>query len=797
MSTGYWGRYIVAKQSRLVASAVDDAFTAEAKSIGDVCLDLDLGFVVPAYQRGYEWEEDKGTQMFQDFLLDLRDLGTENTRHTYLGSLILVQDQTGASLQNRGDTKPSTILVLVDGQQRLVSCLLLLAALYRRMMSQADILPGLGTLLATAQEWIQGCFIWGKRRDSSGDRPILIRTDVDKWDTKAAAYDSDIARFLSELIHANQLDSVGTFKPTESTTNGYLLAQYRNFEARVEALLGGDDDALDLEEGCLLTAYDLDAPNAARLFLECSGGRLDYSDYTAFLATLTTSDEVEITHRAVLLALVSMYVINRVSFSEVRCEDDLYALAIFERLNTSGRPLMALDVHRAQAVQAIGPASWPTSKEVALLDDAQWAISYKADASERKQRPRDARHQQVVIDVALLWSGEKIGKDLAGQTRYLRRTFKKAQERKLAQLEMHKKHPLLPTDPPGGTVDFERAISQVAKFYNDFWDKANLTSASVSDPTVPPSFGFEYLVSVQHTLAAPALARIAAGIDLGNGNAEAELERAAIGMACFAAIWKAYVGNNRGIDATLRKLSNNIRVDASVPRPEPPSTRLVLRLLRQAVANRLSDSQGPAPRTPADLRSRWVAQVAKADCWGERALDPTLVKFVLVLAHYNVDFAQGMPHRIVPKPGGYRGYFDWKSVSELTIEHVAPRTQPQQSTWDQDIYDQLLEHRIGNLTLVPNALNSVLSNHNWDRKKWLLRALGANSVQQAEGYLNNSGHTWSTEARNAVKQSVPLPQLSQLFNVADWNRDFVIDRTQILLELAWDTMWRFLEGSYH
>ena len=75
-------------------------------------------FVVPVFQRDYRWSESQCEQLWTDILLIAQDT---NTRQHFLGSIVYV---------STGDTSAAfTRWLLIDGQQRVTTLTLLLAAL--------------------------------------------------------------------------------------------------------------------------------------------------------------------------------------------------------------------------------------------------------------------------------------------------------------------------------------------------------------------------------------------------------------------------------------------------------------------------------------------------------------------------------------------------------------------------------------------------------------------------------------------------------------------------------------------
>jgi len=78
-----------------------------------------IQYIIPVYQRNYDWTEDQCQQLFSDII----DVGQSNTTH-FIGSIVYLHDGVYTS----SDVKP---LVIIDGQQRLTTFSILYLALYK------------------------------------------------------------------------------------------------------------------------------------------------------------------------------------------------------------------------------------------------------------------------------------------------------------------------------------------------------------------------------------------------------------------------------------------------------------------------------------------------------------------------------------------------------------------------------------------------------------------------------------------------------------------------------------------
>ena len=81
-----------------------------------ICSNRGAQFVIPVYQRNYSWNPEKETRQFMD---DMEHLLHTSSTH-FLGILIYVLNEETVPVQ----------LMVVDGQQRLTTVLLILAACY-------------------------------------------------------------------------------------------------------------------------------------------------------------------------------------------------------------------------------------------------------------------------------------------------------------------------------------------------------------------------------------------------------------------------------------------------------------------------------------------------------------------------------------------------------------------------------------------------------------------------------------------------------------------------------------------
>ncbi len=112
---------------------MSQGLTASEKTLEDVFCDK-FDFIVPFYQRPYAWKEAQALELFEDLWGYFRETADASDAEPYfLGSIVLIQADASSTAE------------IVDGQQRLTTLTILLAAL-RDQASDADVKSSLDAL---------------------------------------------------------------------------------------------------------------------------------------------------------------------------------------------------------------------------------------------------------------------------------------------------------------------------------------------------------------------------------------------------------------------------------------------------------------------------------------------------------------------------------------------------------------------------------------------------------------------------------------------------------------------------
>ena len=120
-------------------------------------------FVIPLYQRNYSWTTAQCSQLWDDLMRAGRD---ETVNAHFIGAIVYVE--------GHGNVVQQEPLVVIDGQQRLTTCTLFVAALAKHFESK-----GIGELLGAFSAKKLRKYLFNE--DEEGERYFkLILSETDK-----------------------------------------------------------------------------------------------------------------------------------------------------------------------------------------------------------------------------------------------------------------------------------------------------------------------------------------------------------------------------------------------------------------------------------------------------------------------------------------------------------------------------------------------------------------------------------------------------------------------------------------
>ena len=134
-----------------------------------------------------------------------------------------------------------------------------------------------------------------------------------------------------------------------------------------------------------------------------------------------------------------------------------------------------------------------------------------------------------------------------------------------------------------------------------------------------------------------------------------------------------------------------------------------------------------------------------------------------------------------------------------TIEHIAPQTN-NNAMWDEALYDSTIDvyHSLGNLTLLPQDLNSSAGNKGWKEKLLYYQSVAETdpdkiaSIKYKAQELDVVFNSDTIELLKNCNFSQHLSSISSL-NVEDcWNKELVDKRTDVMLDIIWNRVSKWI-----
>jgi len=202
----------------------------------------DKHFVIPVYQRNYDWKKEHCTQLFDD-LIDL----TKNKRTHFLGSIVSIYHDDGDDRE----------YLIIDGQQRLTTISLLLLAIYK-LIDENKVTTEI------SKEQIRDEYLINKY--SKDDKKIRLKPVKNDKNAFASLFKSEDDYLHETNITVNFLYFYNRIQKKEISIDELFLAIKQIIIVEIE-LKNGEDDPQLIFESLNSTGLDLTEADKVRNFV--------------------------------------------------------------------------------------------------------------------------------------------------------------------------------------------------------------------------------------------------------------------------------------------------------------------------------------------------------------------------------------------------------------------------------------------------------------------------------------------------------------------------------------------------
>ena len=770
----------------------ENVFTAVASSVGETLIDLDggrAGFMVPEYQRTFDWNEKNLGRLMENCLSGFHQLA--NTKrgkripHTFLGTIILVKENH-SELGFQGQSYS-----LIDGQQRITSLVLICCSLYESILSQQSNLSEVENLSVEFEAWIDNEIKTFKDRLFQCTTGILPSFDgtgtcfprIVRWNDSRSKthkeYQSSIAKFLDNFREFCHDSSIENFSPNNALPDNKesrrLLNNYKILGNLSKFLCGyevarsfkGEFEYYSVNRSCFKEHKMLE-------LYSCLPSEQNIRN--RFINKVNESAEIE---GLVRLLFFSSYLLKYVILTRVETIDEHSAFDLFDALNTTGEPLTAIETLKPLVVKF---ESAETKKQFRGTECSQHFERIEANLNDVFQNTskRQTETERLLVTFALYLEGDKLSTQLAKQRNYLRSTFESCVD-------------------PTKKRKFVETIADIAEFRHNFWiaegNRAkDLLNSDENNKWIRLCLNF--LRDMNTSLSLPIIARYWLNYQKNKGEGVNEEQFVAVvkAITAFVVIWRGYTGQTDGIDDVFRKLMHTSGSPLCIGK-EFNNQVWSIETLKERLKNELTALMGINQGDLATIRITWV-NVAK---------DIPLYKYArnlcrfLLLAATDQSIPADLPGKLI-SPGVVSDELDllnfkvWEDEKYNTVEHIAP--QERNEEWDEDFYvNPNTVHTIGNLTLLPARQNSSLGNQSWLHKKNFYNVFAAKTRSERKIFKDKakaSGFEIGLTTIKLLDETPRLQILDSIVRVEHWTLELIEKRSENLLERAWDKIESWL-----
>ena len=768
---------------------VRDIFNAQANGFGEMMLGSSgtSSLKVPEYQRPYDWDMENVHRLLQDCLNGLKQVVTETSdaHYTFLGTIILATDA------DKEPTFGGESKLIVDGQQRLTTLILLSCSLFETLRKHRMDLSNVSHPKTKA--WLQAEFQEQSNRlyaCSVGQRqslepeisfPRLVRCeDLRGHTSDTSSYQSAIAFFLREF-GAYCVSDQEQFTADIRELDSHLMETHETIGKRLEEYVyspsTGTTDQIDEFDPEIVTKEEFGLEGCKGLFVKLhdAGTSEEIETIISYITEMSDTEGI------IRLLLFSSYVVQSVVLAVVEARNEELAFDIFDALNTTGEPLTALETLKPHVVRFerdLGNsfAGSETESSWSILEENVINANVEPDRRQKETK-------ELIIGFALYHGGQKVSSELNVQGITLRRYFSDAKNI--------------------GDDCARHFVSSIAKFYQfrkDCWDRDGIDAIVGPNPQLEQynelKLCLRFIADMKTSTIIPILARY--WIHHGETESNPEFQAAAKAVTAFLALRRAMTGGTAGIDSEFRQIMSQGRYAHSPPLCVGQDMTNEI-FSADELRFRLRQSLAASPFNVSD-KPTWLnkARVVSLAQHAPRALFRFLI---LAAAHHSVaDNAQhGLLTRQNVVPSDERGFFNhaiWVGSKYSTIEHVAP-VSASSGGWEASIYNQPdTRERIGNLVLLPEKENQTIGNAPWPKKRLFYRALAATTRSKREKAViqaRNQGLIFGKRAQALIENRDRLHMLDPVADLDNWTAQLIHDRTDNILDLAWDQIapWLF------
>lgn len=772
-----------------------DIFKAEPQSVFDViCKRKTTGFYMPAYQRPYSWEESHIRDLFSDCENVFRNLLDSHDAIIFLGSILSVDDSIALTIYPlvKRD-KPEEIKLIIDGQQRLSTLMLIILCINERLRI---LLPSLKKAITSEQDEEIKDVLDELRQvvsqleiDTSNTvvettaehevykyLPKIIRSQVDCWgrSEKNALYDSPIAELLYVYQrHITDQRDNSVFKPLDlslmSTSAKRVVNNVKEIRKQLDCVQKGFQFQFpDSETEEKINISDL-------VDVETLDVCLDFPvDKNLALVAESYPKVAEV----IYIAVFAKFLLHRVCLTYVEVNNESYAFDMFEALNTTGEPLTAIETFVPKAIEFIGKKR----KEGAPEEELEAAMDVLNSITERFENIIDSKEKNLKTKALIL-------------------AFVRAFEGKVKVTSLRDQRDAMLKSYENCSYDLKGVyLSQLAtsaNFLFDHWqvvvpNVGKLVDSSVLDIS---NLCLRYLVDMKHDIVQSLLIQFVL-IDEkfeATGTEHSDFAKVLKSVTAFSVLWRAMSGGADGIDAVYKKLhERGVNADQkgfTLGHGSLTSDRfnpdIINQFFREELVNKIITKGSPKDT----VDEKWLDICSKQQILTK----PKSIKMLLLAGLHGVEL-EGVDHQISNKLStDFLTTTMWELISRKNAIKKVFNGGSTEGWGDEEIANPEIYNKIGNVLIdVRDGVSSSNSPSWYNLKQHLLQALANDSIKDIEDILSSECHI-SEHAKSHASVLMLEKKFGDITFADKWGKQQIDERSSLLLSNAWRNLTKWLD----
>jgi uncharacterized protein with ParB-like and HNH nuclease domain len=759
---------------------VENSFLTENRSVYTFLNQPGQGLYIPLYQRDYSWDSDNIEQLLEDLTRGIQRIAAgevtnnDNKEIRFLGTIITVIEPNRQNIYPVDlQAVPSKIEKLIDGQQR-VSTIALIATLLTKRLT--EIRNKVKSNNPIYEQFNEICDIWIKKlsatysfdlmRGTPRFKPKIVRGAKDYWTRDHdvdTAYKSELSNYLGHFIKAYTDKTAFPCLSKEKFGNTLLYQNGRKIESWLKNEVSKAHEENNEEDFAT-------AENILKYLSQDLLWEFERPDLVAIINEKDFSSKK--TNSYILCELVQTlsvchYLLDRCCFTIIQPTDDDWAFDMFQSLNATGTPLTAIETFKPTVVNTIDNESGKQFKDSESEKYFKKVEAFLNDATSAQQKNKWTNDFLTSFFVAL--DGRTMSTHFSYQRKALDKTY---------------------TDFStfNDKVLFIKSLGNYAEFYQNWLDYdgknggyfPKLDSSIDVDIT---SMLILFLRSSNHKMAITVLARFFDNVINEIENAVDDFAKTVKIISAYYFLWRSAFPNS-GLDSTYREFFKELNVSKEAISVGKVKQHFIAVLTTKEI-NTLEKWKNKAKN------------YLKYEATGKEIIRLTL----LAMAHDTIpdDEHKGLIKEGRTNSANYLCLQKWLSPDLKTIEHIAPQSN-KNNLWDENLYDNQTKiyQSIGNLTLLPQELNSSAGNKEWKEKLLYYKTVAEidpAKIQELESIAQQMNISLNPDTVNLLKKSQYGDYIKSISTLSEddiWNKELVEKRADKILDIVWNRISKWL-----